>query len=103
MRKLTLILAMSSIVAYGQQNYGTVNLVKSNTEDSARYIQKAYYFFNQDSTALTYVCGGDVRNYYIKDEVKLAEIKRESDKSDNLFLYFTFIICAIVFIAYIYR
>ena len=49
MKKLTLILAMSSIVAYGQQD--------CNTADSVRTIQKAYYFFNQDSTTLTYVYG----------------------------------------------
>ncbi len=66
MKKLTLILAMSSIVAYGQEDYGTVNLVKCNTEDSVRTIQKASYTFNKDSTVLTYACESKVTEYYAK-------------------------------------
>ena len=83
---------MSSIVAYGQQD--------CNTADSVRTIQKAYYFFNQDSTTLTYVYGGDVMNYYIKDEVKLAEVKRDERANSN-FTIFMISLSAIIGICYI--
>lgn len=118
MKQTLIILAMSSIVAYGQQKcdtcYPLLNryvdcIIKKNstqelrTDDSVRILQvdskgtlimrrKCDFIFNNDSTQLTYVCESDSMAY----EAKVKEVKPSPFKKMFLEALEAFIIVVLV-------